>query len=218
MQINFKEEKIYFYIRRDRASLPQPAEWIPHVGQSTKHLLHPLDPSSSMFQEVQKIFNQSLGSMKITIAKIECVQNPYLWDAHVALQENFLQTLPLDKLNTQYLFHGSAPDTLAKICDTGFNRIYTTTHVYGKGVYYAKDSSYSLAPRYSSGNQVLLCRVLVGEYHENMDSSLKEPKQRTQPPYTIYESMVDREINPTIVVTSRDHQAYPSYLITFVRG
>ena len=86
---------------------------------------------------------------------------------------------------------------------------------YGKGVYFARDASKSLpyadpagGPRY-----MYLARVLVGRYCQG-GREMKAP-----PPInstgSLYDSTVDKPVDPEIFVIFHDTQCYPEYLITF---
>jgi len=91
--------------------------------------------------------------------------------------------------------------------------------MYGKGVYFAKAAEYSARDAYSrpnsSGEQLIfLCRVLVGEYCQGKQDALT-PDVRAG--YDLYDSTVDSMRDPTIFVTYHDAQAYPEYLIRFIK-
>ncbi len=90
---------------------------------------------------------------------------------------------------------------------------------YGRGVYFAVESSYSAHDKYavpdSSGLQYMfVCTVIIGEYTKgNKD-------MRTAPPLTpgsneVFDTLVENVKSPTIFVALTDAQAYPEYLITF---
>ena len=100
----------------------------------------------------------------------------------------------------------------------GFLRDYNTTSAFGKGTYFARDSAYSLQPKYAvpnaRGEQVLLLsRVLVGDPCVG-SNSMTTPKLK-QPGGTYHESMVDRLFNPRVFVlsTGSDNQAYPEFVL-----
>merc|ERR1719487_3028877 len=99
------------------------------------------------------------------IVRVERVQNQAMWQSFVVKRQE------LATLERKWLFHGTDAWTLGKICATGFNRSYAGRNacMYGKGVYFARDSGYSAHPRYAipdaAGVQrMLLCRVLVGAH------------------------------------------------------
>lgn len=96
--------------------------------------------------------------------------------------------------------------------------------MYGKGVYFARDASYSAHPIYAvpdkKGHQYMMaCRVVVGEYCMGRQDALT-PDVRDHKSHSLYDSTVglkgnDTMTRPTIFVTYHDAQAYPEYLITF---
>jgi len=71
--------------------------------------------------------------------------------------------------NRKILWHGCRDEaTLEKIRLQGFNRDYSSTAAYGRGVYFARDACYSAADRYATrtheGTEVLLlAQVLAGQ-------------------------------------------------------
>jgi len=88
---------------------------------------------------------------------------------------------------------------------------------YGKGVYFAKNASYSAqdlySPRDDSGRKrMYLCRVLTGDYTKGNFSIIESPIKGND---KRYHSVVDDVKNPLIFVIFKDTQAYPDYLITF---
>ena len=72
-------------------------------------------------------------------------------------------------LERKWLFHGTDSSSASKIANHGFNRSFAKTTAYGKGVYFAVNSSYSCHPHYAKPDRqgvqrVLLCRVMVGDW------------------------------------------------------
>ena len=113
-------------------------------------------------------------------------------------------------------------DTIAKICDQGFNRTFSSAAAYGVGTYFARDAKYSSNTRYSSPDahgvqEMLLCRVLVGEPCVGT-SGMTQPSAK--PSGVLHESMVDDVANPSIYVLSAgsDDCAYPEFRIKFRRS
>ena len=102
-----------------------------------------------------------------------------------------------------------------KILQQGFNRSFCGKNAtaFGKGVYFARDASYSAHPLYavpdSHGFQyIMACRVVVGEYCRGVQDALT-PKVRDASTNILYDSTVDSTTTPTIYVTYHDAQAYP---------
>ena len=91
--------------------------------------------------------------------------------------------------------------------------------MYGKGVYFARDASYSAHTIYAvpdrSGTQYMMaCRVVVGEYCRGVKDALT-PAVRDHSNNILYDSTVNDMSDPSIYVTYHDAQAYPEYLISF---
>jgi len=88
---------------------------------------------------------------------------------------------------------------------------------YGRGVYFARDASYSV--EYAGGGggarYMYLARVLVGQYCAGNSSMIVPPPKNPYRPEILYESVVDNTGNPAIYVVFYDTQCYPEYLITF---
>jgi len=90
--------------------------------------------------------------------------------------------------------------------------------LYGHGVYFAADFSYSAQRTYSppdsSGTKYALqCRVLTGQFAKGQEG-MKEPPQRPGSKFR-YDSVTNDTSNPKIFVIFKDTQAYPEYLVSF---
>lgn len=84
-------------------------------------------------------------------------------------------------------------------------------------MYFARDASYSR--RYtggaSGGGAMYLARVLVGEYCQGYSGLAAPPPKDQRKDNILYDSVVDRTLNPTIFVVFHDAQCYPEYIIRF---
>ena len=96
-----------------------------------------------------------------------------------------------------------------------------TATLYGDGVYFAVNASYSAGTTYSppdsNGNRhIFVACVLAGEYTLG-GSGIKTPppKDANVSVVDIYDSVVDNESTPNMFVIFQDAQCYPEYLITF---
>lgn len=130
------------------------------------------------------------------------------------------QQRAIDRFERRWLWHGTNSEGMDKIMQQGFNRSFCGKNatMYGKGVYFARDASYSAYPTYSvpdnHGYQyIMACRVVVGEYCPGTTDSLT-PDIRDPSTQALYDSTVglirdDTMSNPSIYVTYHDAQAYP---------
>ena len=91
--------------------------------------------------------------------------------------------------------------------------------MYGNGVYFARDASYSTQNKYSppdaTGHRCMyLARVLAGEYTKGRQGMITPPPKGSDAT-DVYDTVVDNRTDPTIFVVFYDNQCYPDYLITF---
>ena len=91
--------------------------------------------------------------------------------------------------------------------------------VYGKGVYFARDASYSAQNQYSvpnsAGHQYMfVCNMVVGEYTRGRGDMKVAPPLPNRP-NLLHDTLVNDEQNPAIYVAMSDSQAFAEYLIIF---
>lgn len=99
-------------------------------------------------------------------------------------------------------FHGTHPDAVIPICDTGFDKSRRAGQVYGAGEYFAKNPSVSIG-YCRGGSYMLVCRLTLGE-----ESSTPENKDGDHiwVPSTGY------------YVIKEPDQVLPQYIIRFSSG
>ena len=178
----------------------------------------------------------------IKVKSIVRVQNLAMWQSYVVkrqticyrdlgdkIDDDDLRKRAMRRFERSWLWHGSNVEVMDKILQQGFNRSFCGKNatMYGKGVYFARDASYSAYPTYAvpdnKGYQYMMaCRVVVGEYCRGVQDAVT-PDIRDHKTQSLYDSTVgllsnDTMDNPSIYVTYHDAQAYPEYLITFKAG
>ena len=124
------------------------------------------------------------------------------------------------------LFRSSAcclEDLICQVANSLFYHIvlisYTVAAFYGRGVYFALNSSYSAHPNYSKPNKdghqfMFISRVIIGEYTVG-NKTMKVAPALQEGSLEVFDTLVEKKDNPTIFVAMTDAQAYPEYLITF---
>lgn len=221
--INFKEnievcgERKRRVIRKD---LHMPSHWI---HQSETVIRHVLNTDDSDYSKVLSQFNQTMKG-HYTWIQIERIQNQRWYTAYKAFKHFSKQ-----KDTEQLLFHGCPETSTDMIIHSCFNRSFAgvngkkekvfvdlidictfqlTGVVYGVGVYFSKNASYSHNyARMSPNNNkrcMFLVKVLVGK------STLGNKDMRVPP--IGFDSTTDKN---HIFVTYHDDQAYAEYLITY---
>ena len=91
---------------------------------------------------------------------------------------------------------------------------------YGKGVYFARDASYSAsntysAPDHNGHKHMYLARVLTGEFAKGRGDLKVPPPKDPNNKAVLYDSVVDHVHNPNMYVIFYDCQTYPEYHIEF---
>ena len=175
-------------------------------------------------REVEEAFMRTLVGSGITVLDVHRVQNAELWKVYAVMRQTILErkagaddTEVLLRAERRWLFHGTDKDTVPKIIQQGFNRSFCGKNMtkYGKGVYFARDSSYSFPYAKADAQGVksmFLCRVVVGEYCTGvLDACVPAARIGS----VLFDTTVDDMADPSIYVTYKDAQAYPDYLVRF---
>jgi hypothetical protein len=174
---------------------------------------------------VAAFLNGKSTNQNLKVLQVERVENVTEWFLYAGRRHTMMQRQgATDSYERVWLYHGTDEDTVLKIMSQGFNRIFGFKEInknaltmYGKGVYFAVNSSYSSSTQYSKPNdareqRMFACRVLVGEYCQG-EQDKPTPDERHE--RVLYDSTVDNVNTPKIFVVYRDAQAYPEYIITF---
>merc|ERR1711988_1307707 len=172
------------------------------------------------------MFHLTMNRSTYEITKIERIQNLSLWQSFAVKRIQIINRDETDgghRLEKVWAFHGSDADTVPKISQQGFNRSFCGKNavVYGKGVYFAKNASYSASDTYSRPDhngikRMFMCRVAHGEYCLGKNGALT-PDVLDPATNRLYDSTVNNMHDPIMWVTYHDAQAYPEYLVQFRR-
>ncbi|XP_078664395.1 protein mono-ADP-ribosyltransferase PARP14-like [Branchiostoma floridae x Branchiostoma belcheri] len=197
-----------------------PDHWTAPPSDATGAHIVSLQQTTAEYKDVEKTFLASVGYTP-QIVSISRVQNEAKYKAYML--ELKQREKRLGKSNIEkVLYHGTAHDVVDNINEGGFNRSYcgkNATH-YGRGMYFARDASYSAQSAYSppdpQGNKHMYqVRVIVGEYTRGNSGIVEPPSKNPSNVAVRYDSVVDNVQNPSIYVVFRDNEAYPEYLIVF---
>ena len=173
--------------------------------------------------DVVKNFLSTLDASRFTIVAVERIQNVGAWQSFAVKRESvFVREKDESRRAARFerhLWHGTNIEVLEKIVQQGFNRSFCGKNAtfYGKGVYFARDASYSTNKTYAVPDQngvqhMFYVRVTVGEYCKGVKDALT-PDVREG--LNLYDTTVNNVADPSIFVTYHDAQAYPEYLIKF---
>jgi poly [ADP-ribose] polymerase 10/14/15 len=178
---------------------------------------------SDEYADVQRRFDQTARGA--AILRVERVQNPCLWGKYSAGRHTMgARAPPSAGARELRLFHGTRAESAARICVQGFNRAFAGQNatLFGRGVYFARDATYSAQDTYSPPDaagerRMFLALVAVGDCCRGGRDAPVPPRARpgAATAHDLCDSTVDDPAAPAVFVTYNDTQQYPDYLITF---
>ncbi|XP_019855316.1 PREDICTED: uncharacterized protein LOC100631792 isoform X2 [Amphimedon queenslandica] len=203
----------------------QPDNWdpIPLDSQKKEKQFHlvTLPATSPEYKTAETAFNKTMTGKYAKILSIQRLQNPALYKQYAIRKKEMEIHNPKGHQNERLLWHGTSPDTLDKINTRGFDRNFAGKHatVYGKGVYFARDASYShryTSPDANGVRHMYYTLVLTGEFTVGDNLMICPPLKNPQVDLIVtFDATVDNVANPAIFVVYRDTQHYPAYLINY---
>lgn len=128
------------------------------------------------------------------------------------------------QLSVKMLWHGTKRmPGLIDICSDGFDRAMASTCAFGKGCYFATSAVYS--DKYACDIKVpgesrrlramILAAVIVGETVQGTANLYPPPVKPHSRTGERYENAVDKVTSPSIMVTFKDNQALPAYVMIY---
>ena len=154
-------------------ALKPPPEWDP-MPKTNLAQCFKVSMTSAEGKRIVDAFHKTTSRHRCTITKLERIQNVAQWQSYAVKRIQIMHrngegdTTAMDEslLEIPIAFHGSDQDTVPKIIQQGFNRSFCGKNAvrYGKGVYFARDSSYSSNDTYSRPDadgvkRMIVCKV-----------------------------------------------------------
>lgn len=171
-------------------------------------------------QEYHDICNSLLDAVNPSnVEKIERIQNPYLWFAFQnKIREMTAVYGSIYEVNVCQLFHGTDASVVDKICDENFDwRLHGTNtgQMYGRGTYFSPNAktAYAYCKSDAFGRyNIFLAQVAVGTCVVGNPGMVRPP---TNPSTNkLYDSTVDADVSPKIIVKYDKQEYYPEYVVT----
>ena len=159
------------------------------------------------------------------ILRIERIQNNILWRKYIDCAKRMSEKNN-GKTSEMMLFHGTRTNKPEQIYkgDASFDMRFSNTGLWGRGNYFAVNSSYShiYAHRCATGqHQMLVAYVLTGYASAcKRDNTLTHPPVRRTASHEVdirYDSVSGITQDSKIFITYNNDQAYPAYLITYAK-
>ena len=200
-----------------------PAHWTDMSSNKYEVQLIEVVVGSSEYNEVAQQFRKTCKQQHIV--KIERIQNLEQWRLYKEKKRAMEEKHKEEECNERLLFHGTHPTAVSLINSKSFNRSYCGRNAtaYGRGIYFARDASYSASDTYSPPDEngtkfMYLTKVLVGSTTIGRDDMLEPPLRpdgKGNFDSTCGLSGRDTLDNPSITVVYHDAQVYADYLIHF---
>ena len=148
-------------------SLAPPTTWTTSAADAGQRaqLVEVTDPHE--YRTVTDTMEASLPQDHgLRVTSVQRVENHQMWQSFAVKRQTVLtrddhgvkRVNNKGDLERAWLFHGTTADTVPKITQQGFNRAFAGKNAvaYGRGVYYARDASYSdhYAVADASGNNI----------------------------------------------------------------
>lgn len=184
---------------------------------------------NSISQEYKWIYNEiSKTIQNSNILSIQRIQNKWLWK----LYQKELQTLKGKNVNERWLYHGTSSTDPEKIYngEYGFDIRFSQKGMWGIGIYFAVNASYSkngYAHNNNDGSKcIFYCRVLLGDVIQlQSDNSLRIPplKDSNNLNSSSNKLFTNERYNTVggftngsqVYIIYENSRAYPQYLINF---
>ena len=208
-----------------------PSDWAP---QSKECELVALTAEDETFGTISARFHQTMPSTS-KICTIQRIQNQWLWRKYstelacVAEKNGGLANM------TRALFHGtsSTDPKLVYQGEDGFDMRFSRNGMWGQGIYFAANASYSHNYAYASKIQSAMQKnqfhylfystVIVGEILTcPPDSTLRLPPVKPTPvsnkQFAVerYDSVCGQTGGSDVFIVYANSKAYPSYLISYI--
>jgi len=234
--INFhtmKQRNILTHLVRDVTLNPQIIDqtlwipqWQPNMNSNPNLEIITLYSNNIEFQNIAKLFQSTLSNS--TILKIEKIINhrlKSLYDLelqHVKQKHNYDPSIGYVKL----LFHGTKIAHPSKIYNSekGFMMQYAGDGMWGRGMYFAQNASYSDRYSYTQNNinQMFLAEVIVGDscFSTPDNTLILPPKKQVKTSQVgfsdeLYDSVYGKTGGSRIYIVYDNNKAYPTYLISY---
>ena len=195
-----------------------PEHWAPQSTGQNCDLVQCL-PDSTEWNFVQASLYQTMPDA--TMIQLHPIQNVSLWNFYSEHRHNMQQLLGKVP-HEEEVWHGTAaakPEAIYKDIQDGFMMQKSSeSNMWGKGIYFAKNASYSNNYAHHTGmsKQLLFVRLLVGDAIEmNSDKTLKHPPTKQDGSELRFDTVMGKTRGSRVFVVYENKRAYPLYRVTY---
>ncbi|CAH1126480.1 unnamed protein product [Ceutorhynchus assimilis] len=164
-------------------------------------------------EEYKMIHNKfSTTENKHKISQVHKIENHFILLHYHIAKSKFLSQNDEFGFEEEFYFHGTGQENLTSICEFNFDRSKIITHKFGKGISFAKNSSYATHyPKKCKKNNKVM--VLAKMFYANpLENGCKETIVPKAPA-----SYTSKNKTGTVLVKYDDASYYPAYVIYYHR-
>ena len=227
MGLPYQLSKIDSYLKVIQSVQSEDIKLPPHWSPMTdkQFLMVELQPNGTEWKDVSTRFSATMGSVRIR--SIKRIQNLKFWRDYIREKKDLSDKHKKAGLKTDIqealLWHGTRttdPKIIYQDEEESFNLNYSNDGMWGRGLYFAVNASYSNGYAHSTpqGTKVfMLARVMIGDAAVlQPNGSLRKPplRQGTLHPIT-YDSVKGNTGGSDVYILYIMRRAYPEYLVEY---
>jgi hypothetical protein len=196
-----------------------PSNWSPQLKSNSCMQVH-LSQGSTEWQEVASKMRETMPTA--VLHSIHRIQNPDLFSYYTMRKARLEKTLGATPTEVE-VWHGSAntdPRLIYEDQQDGFMTQYSSKGMWGSGIYFAENASYSNTYAFSSKEDkkrtFMLVNLLVGDAKRIMpnDSSLRFPPQKPGCRMR-YDTVTGETGGSKVYIVYENGRAYPAYKLVY---
>lgn len=200
----------------EKSDLSFPDYWTPRKSDID---LVDIDLMSAESISTLKDFHSTI-SRKVTVHSLQRIQNYGLWPFYALTRKAMADKYKGDATE-KMLFHGArVRANMDAITNFGFDMRVAATGMYGVGIYFAVNATYSdhgyVLQNKDKSKEMFICRVTCGQ-HVPGNSALRRPppKDVKVPNGELYDSVTDTGKPNIMHIVFNNAQAYPEYIVKY---
>ena len=203
-------------------SAPPPPNWQPQGPENCA--LFPVRRGTPEFNAVRDNMAKTMPDADNQIVKVERIQNRMLWDYYCMRRRRMTKLARGKELSEESVWHGTSkhdPATIFRDEQDGFMMQHCVKGMWGRGLYFAENASYSDRYSHELGDTdercFLLAKLLVGDSVHIMPNDSSLAMCPDKPDGGRYDTVTGETRGSKVFIIYENGRAYPEYLVTYYR-